>query len=243
MAYKKVVKRLKAGSNAAEDLAYLKSLKASDFASDGEFGDGTNGYNEVLEKWNALQKTPNKRRNFTWMEIQKGSKLAKMLANRYPENCGTKWAWIYHNKDKAEHKHYHFYLEFANPRSFLSVANELNIPVTNLQQVFDKKGILQYLTHENSPEKHHYSPDEVHSNFVVSEELLEPEIDPYQEFMDYCAMKSGKMPYNVWFERYKRYIVRHSFSARISMYDKICPDFERGELVPPFRVPCSNSPP
>lgn len=220
MAYKKVVKRLKAGSNATEDLAYLKSLKASDFASDGEFGDGTNGYNEVLEKWNALQKTPNKRRNFTWMEVQKGPKLAKMLANRYPENCGTKWAWIYHNKDKAEHKHYHFYLEFANPRSFLSVANELNIPVTNLQQVFDKKGILQYLTHENSPEKHHYSPEEVHANFDIIQEISDNKPDLHKEFEDWKAVREGRMSFHEFIDVYQGTLCDIRLIDRIRIYDK-----------------------
>lgn len=101
-----------------------------------------------------------KRRNYTFALTKDNDRIIKIV-EKYP-----KYAYIKHDKDNAE-IHYHYYIEFPNPRSINSVATELSIPDNMLEQVYSKKGILAYLTHENSPDKHHYDTSEIISNFDV----------------------------------------------------------------------------
>lgn len=217
------LKRLQQGFQTPQDLELLRSLKASDFVGDGVLAISKDMRNvDVLHKWNTLQKSPTKRRNFTFMEVGRAGKIANYLTTNYPISGFPKYAFIKHDKDNTQHVHYHFYLEFQNPRSFSSVANELNIPVTNLQGVLSKSGILQYLTHENDPKKFHYDKSDITSNFGIEEELVEKAINPYEEFNDYWAMKKGIMSKKEFFEKYKADIIRHSsFATRISMYSKM----------------------
>lgn len=197
------------------NIAYLKTLKASDFTS-GQYSNN----NELLEEWNALQKTPRKRRNFTFMEIELADKIARYLAKSYPDNGSVKWAWIYHNKDNSEHEHYHFYLEFPNPRSFSSVANELLMPVTNLQVVLDKKAILQYLTHENAPDKHHYDKSEIHSNFNIDNELTNQKPNLHKEFEDWKAVREGRLSFHDFIDIYECTFYDIRMVDRLRIYDK-----------------------
>lgn len=217
------IKRLKLGSNHKDDLEFLRSLKASDFSGDGVLAGVSNSdLVELLIKWNNLQKTPNKRRNFTFMEIGKASKISNYLIHTYPSSGFPKYAFIKHNKDNSEHIHFHFYIEYQNPRSFASVANELQIPVTNLQQVFNKTGILEYLTHENDPDKYHYDKSDIVSNFNIQDEIEERQINPLEEYNDYWAMRRGLMSKKEFFDKYKIDIVRHSsFASRVAMYSKM----------------------
>ena len=84
-----------------------------------------------------------------------------------------KHAWILHDKDmnpetgELKEAHYHIYLEFPNPRSITSIANELGIGANFIEVVRNKAGILAYLTHSKSPEKYQYDASEVHSNFEI----------------------------------------------------------------------------
>lgn len=88
-----------------------------------------------------------------------------------------KWAYIIHDKDDTR-PHYHIYVNFGKtgvPSDL--VARWFNLGYTDAEGVehsgenFIEKvkgreaDMLQYLTHENEPYKHHYSRDEVHSNF------------------------------------------------------------------------------
>lgn len=222
VSYKKN-KELKSGNKSASNLDYLKSLKASDV-----YGAEASAP-ELLEDWNALQKTPPKCKYFTLVEKHFGQKLCWSLRDLYGDNtsvCGVKWAWILHDKDKDKEddliaKHYHIYLEFENPRSFRSVANELGIPVTNLCKVYKKKQMLEYLTHENATDKFHYPVEDIHSNFDIEAAKNEEEIDVIQEFEDYCAYKDGLITYQDYFNKYSTYIVRHSFSKRQEMYERM----------------------
>lgn len=97
-----------------------------------------------------------------------------------------KYAWILHDKDiheedvkdedgnithvKGELKdpHYHIYLEFPNARGINSIANELGIAPNMVQIVRNKSGLIDYLTHRRSPDKHQYDDNEIHSNFEIS---------------------------------------------------------------------------
>lgn len=236
MVKRNTIKSLKSGSNKAEELEYLSTLKAEDF-----------NYMEnedLLEKWNALQKTPGKVRQFTFSLVNRTHRTCERVKG-FP-----KWAYIKHDKDiGAEHIHFHYYIEFPNPRSFCSVANELMIPVTMLQKVYDKKGILQYLTHENAPDKHHYDKSEIVTNMDFNKEI-EPELNFMELAHDYYDMRLGKITYFEFLERYERYIVRHSFANQMriceSAFNAEQRSVELGGACPPsseFRVPRNSRTP
>ncbi|MBO7736099.1 MAG: hypothetical protein J6S67_26245, partial [Methanobrevibacter sp.] len=197
-----------------------------------------------LSKWNKLHKTPNKRRDFTFV-LRKDVRRIIKLFDSFPSNKDQDgnfidspsypfYAYIRHDKDRPKNLddlklnpeagvHYHFFIEFSNPRSFCSVADELELPVTSLEPVRDKVGILRYLTHENSPDKHHYSPDEVVSNFNVTKEIKErSDVDFGTLLKDYGLLRSGFLSATDFLLKYKIYIVRHcSFYQQIKLLGEI----------------------
>lgn len=237
MAIKKELKDLKVGKKSAADLEYLQSLTA-DFFADRQ-------HEDLLDAWNHLQKTPGKTRIFTFATKRCPELIARYLEQAYPSNVvivdgKPQWlqrpeppfyAYIKHDNDtpgKVEPKdpesgiHYHFYLEYSNARSFASVATELGVPVTMLQGIrVNKKAVLQYLTHENDPSKHHYSLEDIHSNFDVAQAREEQQFDGRELAMDYYNMRSGKMTYKQFYNKYAIYIVRHSFSQQIKILESM----------------------
>lgn len=127
-----------------------------------------------------------KRRNYTFALTKENERIIPIV-EKYP-----KFAYIKHDKDKDAETHYHYYIEFPNPRSLASIAGELGIPAHMIEAVYDKKGILAYLTHENAPDKHHYDKSEIISNFDV-----EIETDKSKEYFllldDAELVMEGKM--------------------------------------------------
>ena len=75
------------------------------------------------------------------------------------------WAYILHDKDGGE-PHYHIIAVFKNARSEGGI--KATIPNTQQTRIeIVKNGIeacYRYLTHEDNPEKYHYSKDEIQSN-------------------------------------------------------------------------------
>lgn len=225
------IKDLKHGNYSKDNLDLLQSLTADYFSSrDPEAM-------KLLDAWNHLQNTPGKTRIFTFATKCAPGAIAKYLEqnypfNRYPNDKGEYvwdtrpekpyYAYIKHDNDTPGHVdpsdpesgiHYHFYLEYQNARTFASVATELGIPVTMLQSIkVSKKAVLQYLTHENDPKKHHYSLSDIHANFCVETARQEQEFDAGQLWQDYGDLRSGKMTYAQFYQKYQVYIVRHSFS-------------------------------
>lgn len=229
----KVLKKLKAGTNEQSALENLKdrSLNEIDWLHD----------KNLLFKWNALQSTPNKVRQFTFVQ-KSGIVTLCQKVRQMP-----KWAYIKHDQDITEDGiHYHFYVEFPNPRSFVAVANDLEIPVTSLQKVLNKRGILEYLTHENQPEKHHYNRDEIVTNMDLETEVAPQEIEPLTLYLDYKAMRCGEMSDIDFYKKYSMYISRHSISQQLQVAERIYNASSLGEEranLSPFRVPSSKSSP
>lgn len=238
MAKKKELKELEHGKHSAKDLEYLRTLTA-DFFADRQ-------HEDLLDAWNHLQKTPGKTRIFTFATKRCPGLIARYLEGHYPfnrhpnekgeyvwDNVPEKpyYAYIKHNKDDGgkidlndpeSGTHYHFYLEYQNARTFASVATELGIPVTLLQSIkVSKKAVLQYLTHENDPNKHHYLLSDIHANFCVETARQEQEFDSRELAYDYYDLRSGKMTYKQFYEKYAICIVRHSFSQQLNVFEKM----------------------
>lgn len=215
-----LIKRVMSGTKEYRSHAYLEAfskLSSSQLHSNSE----NYSYLDVIKLWNSLQSTPNKVRYFTF-SLVKDNKLVQKRIKEYYNHA--KYAWICHDKDtSSEHKHYHYVLMFDTPRSFRSIADDLELPVTLLQKVYSKKGILDYLTHENDPNKYHYSLDEITANFDIEEEKKKDGgIDPWQEFCDYKDMITGIIPFKEWFDKY-HYVLCDvgSFTQRQQLYHRI----------------------
>lgn len=186
----------------------------------------TVGYLEVIKLWNSLQSTPNKVRYFTFSLTHNNSITIKKIKKFYSHE---KYAYILHDKDKsAEHKHYHYLLMFESPRSFKAIANDLEIPVTMLQKVYSKKGMLDYLTHENDPNKYHYSLDEITANFDVQEEKDKDEqggsgkIHDFKKFFfDYCDLREGRITIEEFFDKYKYVLCDISCTSAFGIADRL----------------------
>lgn len=180
---------------------------------------------EIIKLWNSLQTTPDKTCYFTFALHHDNHHTIKLLTERFAH---ARYAYICHDKDGAsDRKHYHYVLLLDSPRSFPSIANDLELPVTMIEKVYSKKGILDYLTHENDPNKHHYSTEEITANFDVDAEkkassgsLSKEEI--FEEFNDLLKLKTGAMTPEEWLDKYwqKLCIVRH-FASRYKILDNV----------------------
>lgn len=178
-----------------------------------------------------------KRRNYTFALTKDNDRIIKIV-EKYP-----KYAYIKHDKDDAE-THYHYYVEFPSPRSLNAVAKELNIPPNMLEQVYSKKGILQYLTHENAKGKHQYLPEEIYSNFDILTECKDDNSKTSHD--DYWLIVNTLSDYNdgkITFKEMAQ-IMEPLFSqfssARIfDLYLKAIN--KRNVGLSTFRVPCSTT--
>lgn len=199
-----LIKRVMLGNTDKELLTAFANLPCN------ELHHPSFNFHEIIKKWNDLQSTPPKVRYMTFAVTQGIHQIKNRLPEYYKD---AKWAYIIHDKDtSAERKHLHAVLIFENPRSLKAVATDLDLPLPMVQKVWSKKGILEYLTHENSPEKHHYSLSEITANFDVEEEKkkdLDAGIDVQQEFEWYCQLRRGQITAKEFIDRLSICIVRH----------------------------------
>ena len=92
----------------------------------------------------------------------------------------TAYAMIEHDKDKAP-KHCHIFIKFNCNRNGTDILKWFELCCdkngvlvnTRFEQVHSEKGLHDYLTHSNTPEKHQYSESEIiYSDENAREELL-----------------------------------------------------------------------
>lgn len=122
-------------------------------------------------------------------------------AIEYAEGCPA-FAYIKHDKDSDASPHYHFYIEFPNPRSLNAVADDLNIPANMIEKVRAPQGLLKYLTHTDDKSvaagKHPYTFEEIHTN--LPESAFAGPIDKRKLFLQIGDMVDsyykGELKYN-----------------------------------------------
>jgi len=159
-----------------------------------------------------------KRRNFT-LSIKNDLADFTFRVEQFPQ-----WAWILHDKDidsetnKLIEPHIHAYIECPNPRSFKSIAYDLNVPENMVCKVIDKNGILQYLIHKNQPDKFQYDYTEIMTNFD-----LEPFFSTKSEHLwtDYNFLRQGKLSPNEFYEIHKHEIDSNSFYQKLRIFEMI----------------------
>lgn len=182
---------------------------------------------EMIKLWNSLQTAPGRVRYFTFSLVDHNHCVQQRIKENYNS---IKFAWILHDKDtSAERKHFHYLLMFPNPVSFSSVANTLEIPVTMIQKVFSKRGILDYLTHENDPNKFHYSLSEIESNFDIEEEKkITSDRDVMQLFDDYCLVRMGDLTPRDFIEKYNTDFTTMSLPSILQSFGRLYDGFNTG---------------
>lgn len=174
-----------------------------------------------------------KRRNYTFALTRDNERIIKIV-EKYP-----KFAYIKHDQDEGE-THYHYYIEFNSPRYLSAVASELGIPENMIEQIYSKKGILEYLTHENQPDKHHYSSDDIITNMDFKQET--GEVDLVAEMADFRLVRAGKMTMEEFVLSHKVCFATLSIFSRLRSYQMLADNEEKGtEGLSPFRVPCSTT--
>lgn len=206
---------------------------------------------DIINLWNSLHDCKIKTRHFT-MSLVRDNKIVQ--DNIKKKFLDAKYAWILHDKDSTEHKHYHYVLIFPNPRSLKSIANDLELPYTMIDKVWSKRGILDYLTHENDPNKHHYSLSEIEANFDVQEEKDRDDLggpgkirDFKKFFYDYCDLREGRMTLDDFLDIYKSLLCYISCTSAFGIADRLY-NAKSTEAGLSFRAecrvpyPCSKKP-
>lgn len=160
-----------------------------------------------------------KRRNFT-LSINKdiSSLISKVEQTPY-------YAWIIHDKDinpetgEIIEPHVHVYLEFKNPRSYASVADQLDVAENMVCKVIDKNGILQYLIHKNQPEKYQYNFTDIHANFDLEPFFMDKNDNTL--WYDFLDLKYGSMTSKEFYTAHKSQIDPNSFYQKLKIFDLI----------------------
>lgn len=114
----------------------------------------------------------------TQIEYLPKERMLSALAEHTKEGHIKDWAFILHDKDVYEDgtlkkPHWHIELRLTRGRRRSDIASWFCLPVRQIQD--SKSGkyepMLQYLIHENAPEKHQYAESEVTANFNYSETM------------------------------------------------------------------------
>lgn len=164
-----------------------------------------------------------KRRNYTFsLRVEKNDieNLNFKIISEVP-----KYAFILHDKDfnketgEIVEPHWHYYIEFTNPRDIKSIAENFDIPVNQIQKVFSKTAILNYLTHCKQPDKYQYNVSDVFTNFDLNAES--GVVDVNNEFLDLMKVRDLKMSINDYLKKYSSQISTSNFYNRLKIYEII----------------------
>ena len=75
------------------------------------------------------------------------------------------WAYIRHFPDDDNGTiHHHFYIHLKQPITIKAMANKLDLPANMVEWVRNKTKLIQYLKHDNHPDKIQYDDEEIITN-------------------------------------------------------------------------------
>lgn len=137
---------------------------------------------------------------------------------------------IMHDEDK-DNIHYHLVLRFGSVTRFETIKNKF--PYGNIENSKSSKNSIQYLIHQNSPEKHQYSPTDIITNSTdlnkyllkskVSEEL---DINFYVDEIANGRIKEYEYTEKIPVDIYTKYSNRIDKAFKF-YYDKMLLDSDR----------------
>lgn len=220
-----LISRVMSGKSEYRTSDYLKAfgnLQMSDLHSPND----NVRYSEVIKLWNSQQVCPNKVRYVTFSIVHNNGYLQKRIVDLYSH---AKYAWIKHDQDNSDHVHTHYVLLFPNPVSMRAIADDLELPLPMIEKVISKRGILDYLTHENQSEKHHYDLSLVQANFDINEEKKRDEsIDVKQLFRHFCQVRNGEMTPDMFLDIYAVYCKNLAFPSLLQVCSRLFDGFGTG---------------
>lgn len=145
-------------------------------------------------------------------------------------NYTFKYAYILHDKDKDKSPHYHIICSFKQNKSFASVrALFPDGQNTIVKSLTDRYGAFTYLTHENEPDKFHYSSDSRVCNDLSYFSKLNTSAPDNEEFLNdlspYSMLSMRDLAIKYGRDLIKNYKIYKDFAS--SAYSQQC-DIERG---------------
>jgi hypothetical protein len=161
------------------------------------------------------------------------SYITNRLQTDYPSGSDIHWAYIIHDKDvnpdtgELIKPHLHFVIFYPTPRKSTTLSNYFNIPEHMLCQIYNKKGILEYLTHQNETSKVHYNTDEIVANYDWQGDLKD-EIDVLAEFHDFKRLREGEITAEQFVISYNIPCKKLSFYNRLRVYSMSLENEARG---------------
>lgn len=145
------------------------------------------------------------------------------LSKDYPNGSDIHWAYIIHNKDVNKEtgelvpEHLHFVIFYPTPRKSTTLSNYFNIPEHMFCQIYNKKGILEYLTHQNEPDKYHYDKSDIVANYDWATDLND-EVDVLAEFHDFKRLREGDITAEQFVMSYNIPCKKLTFYNRLRVY-------------------------
>ena len=163
--------------------------------------------------------------------------ITSQLNRDYPTGSDTHWCYIIHDKDvnpttgELIPPHIHCCIFFKTPRKSTTLSNYFSIPEHMFCQIYNRKGILEYLTHQNETSKVKYSKNDIVSNYKWEQDLND-EVDILAEFRDFKKLREGEITAEEFLMSYNIPCQKMTFYNRLRTYTMITNEEARGGLSP-----------
>lgn len=143
------------------------------------------------------------------------------------------WAYIKHFPDSDNGtEHYHFYIHIKQPITLKAISNKLDLPIHMIEWVRNKTKLIQYLKHDNQPDKIQYNDDEIiTNNREYINNFLYPEsnyVDVWKEFKLLDDLANGIISYKEYIDKNSNKISNLPFYSR-SIYLMRLINLRKGE--------------
>lgn len=134
------------------------------------------------------------------------------------------YAYIFHDKDDTS-KHLHLLCYDEGGTNLKSHCNRFDsvVPSSFVLKVFSPRAMARYLIHKDSPNKHQYSPADVHTNGLDKYMcfLRDSNSDCVQEFEDFKRVRCGSMSINEFLDKYRGEFSSMPFHHKLSTFARL----------------------
>lgn len=151
--------------------------------------------------------------NFSVKQQDQIDYIVDHLKNTYPDGDPVHWGCIIHNKDIKDGQpvgdHLHVAIEFINPRSINSIADEFSIPSHMIEVTRSPRAIFRYLIHRDNPEKAQYSVSDILANFNYASyfvDKVDDKIRIAEAWNDFNELKRGEITAPEYIKRRSIYL-------------------------------------
>ena len=185
--------------------------------------------------------------NFSVKQTDQIEFIIDYLQNTYPDGDPVHWGCIIHNKDIKDGQpvgeHLHVAIEFTNPRSIESIADEFRLPSHMIEKTRSKRAIFRYLIHRDNPEKAQYSVSDILANFNYASYFID-KVDDMERvaeaWKDYKDLRKGVISANEYIKRRQIYLARLSELQLLQFFVNVSKVDAALGLVYKCRVRSSN---